>query len=131
MNTLKENSDLLRMRQRYPLDIKVRMSKDRIRSFYERVDNVAVCFSGGLDSTVLLHLVRSVYPNTQAVCIYSLECELNRKFINSIPNVVALKPGKPMYKVLKEDGYPIGSKRIAKQLRQLQNPTTKMKSHEI
>ena len=45
--------------QSMPLDIKVKMSYDRIRSWYQYWGgNVYVAFSGGKDSTALLHLVR-------------------------------------------------------------------------
>ena len=43
---------------------KIALSKIRITEFYEHYDgNVVVSFSVGKDSTVLLHLVRSVYPH--------------------------------------------------------------------
>lgn len=115
-----------------PLDLKIRKSILRIEEFKEHFGDVVVCFSGGLDSTVLLHLVRSIYPDTPAVCIKTLENRYNREFIDTIPGVQELKPGKPMYKVLQEDGFPIASKRIAKQIKQLQNPSEKnRKSREL
>ena len=49
---------------------KVLMSKQRIREWYEYWNgNVFVSFSGGKDSTVLLHLVCSLYPDVPAVFV--------------------------------------------------------------
>ncbi len=58
----------LRQMQSLPLQVKIRMTKERIRKWYEYWDgNVYVSFSGGKDSTVLLHIVRSLYPDVKAV----------------------------------------------------------------
>lgn len=44
-----------------PLDLKVEMTKARIKEWYEHYDGqVYVSFSGGKDSTVLLHIVREL-----------------------------------------------------------------------
>ena len=62
--TLEELKEL----QSLPLDFKVEVSLQRIREFYERMDGkVYVAFSGGKDSSVLLHLVRTIYPDALAV----------------------------------------------------------------
>jgi len=58
----------LKERLKLPLEIKINMSIQRIIQWYEYYNgNVYISFSGGKDSTVLNHLVRSIYPNVPAV----------------------------------------------------------------
>ena len=59
----------LTMLQALPLELKIAKSKLRIEEFirYMGKENVYISFSGGKDSTVLLHLVRSLYPDIPAV----------------------------------------------------------------
>ncbi len=59
----------LRTMQKAPLSVKVLMTKQRIREWIREFgeDGVYVSFSGGKDSTVLLHIVRQDYPNVKAV----------------------------------------------------------------
>jgi len=61
--------DDLRQKQSLPLSLKVSLTKARIRQWVNEYgsDGVYVSFSGGKDSTVLLHIVRSMYPNIKAV----------------------------------------------------------------
>ena len=63
-------SDLYQM-QSMPLNIKVRMTQNRIRGWVDEYgeDGVYVSFSGGKDSTVLLDIVRKMYPNVLAVFV--------------------------------------------------------------
>jgi 3'-phosphoadenosine 5'-phosphosulfate sulfotransferase (PAPS reductase)/FAD synthetase len=52
----------LKQMQSLPLDAKVQMTKARVRAWYEHFDGqVYVSFSGGKDSTVLKHVVDSMY----------------------------------------------------------------------
>ena len=57
--------------QSYPLDIKIWLSRQRIREWIREFgeDGVYVSFSGGKDSTVLLDIVRKDYPNVEAVFV--------------------------------------------------------------
>ena len=59
------SKDDLRYFQSMPLSVKVRMTQQRIREWVREFgeNGVYVSFSGGKDSTVLLHLVRELCPD--------------------------------------------------------------------
>lgn len=64
------NLDGLKQMQSLPLDIKVQMTKLRIKAWYDHWDgDVYVSFSGGKDSTVLKHIVDSMYDDIPSVFI--------------------------------------------------------------
>ena len=64
------SSDLLKQRQNYPLDIKIKMTERRIREWYNtNHGNVYISFSGGKDSTVLLHIVARASRCKNSDCV--------------------------------------------------------------
>ena len=76
----------LKQFQAMPLPVKVALTKTRIRSWVNEfgVNGVYVSFSGGKDSTVLLHLVREEFPDVPAVFIDTgLEYPEIREFVRS------------------------------------------------
>lgn len=106
----------LKMLQALPLEIKVAKTKQRIREFVERFgeDGVYVSFSGGKDSTVLLHIVRSMYPDIEAVFIDTgLEYLEIKQFVKTFDNVTILRPKMRFDEVLKTHGYPLISKEVS------------------
>ena len=85
----------LRYFQTMPLEVKVGMTKNRIREWVREfgTDGVYVSFSGGKDSTVLLHIVREMHPNIEAVFVNTgLEYPEIQKFVKTFDNVTILRP---------------------------------------
>ena len=105
----------LKQKQALPLEAKVVLAQQRIREWYEHWDGqVYVSFSGGKDSTVLLHLVRDIYPDVPAVFIDTgLEYPEIRKFAMSQSNVTTVRPEMRFDEVLKQRGYPVVSKEVS------------------
>ena len=118
----------LQMLQALPLEIKVAKSLQRIREWVQFFgqENVYVSFSGGKDSTVLLHLVRSIYPNIKAVYVDTgLEYPEIKEFVKSFDNVEILRPKMNFRQVIEKYGYPIISKEISQVLHGARNSLKK------
>lgn len=115
----------LRQRQSLPLSVKIMMTLRRIKYWYESHDGrVSVSFSGGADSTILLQLVRSLYPEVPAVFVDTgLEFPEIREFVHSVENVIWMKPRKTFKQICEEHGYPVVSKETAQKLHEVR--TTK------
>lgn len=106
----------LHLLQALPLEVKIEKTKQRIREWVEYYgeDGVYVSFSGGKDSTVLLHIVRSMYPNIKAVFINTgLEYPEIVKFVKGFENVDIIRPKMSFKQVVQKYGYPIISKQQA------------------
>lgn len=108
----------LKQMQSLPLGIKIRMTKERIEQWYNYWDGmVYVSFSGGKDSTVLKHIVDSMYDDVPAVFVNTgLEYPEIQKFAMSQKNVVTVRPEMRFDEVIKKYGYPVVSKEIAEKV---------------
>lgn len=111
----KMTNDQLKQLQALPLNIKIRKTEQRIREWYEYWEgNVYVSFSGGKDSTVLLDIVRHLYPNVPAVFSDTgLEYPEIKEFVKTFPNVIIVRPKHSFKEILTKYGYPIISKQVA------------------
>lgn len=115
----------LKLMQNYPLELKIKKTEQRIIEWVNEygIDGVYVAFSGGKDSTVLLHIVRSLYPNAEGVFANTgNEFSEIVQFVRKQSNIKWVRPRKSFARVLKEEGYPIISKKTSRMLRDLQNP---------
>jgi len=112
----KHTLEELQQWQSLPLSIKIRMTEERIRDWVREYgeDGVYVSFSGGKDSTVLLDIVRKLYPNVKAVFVDTgLEYPEIREFVRGFDNVDWLKPKMTFKQVIKKYGYPFISKEVS------------------
>ena len=106
----------LKLRQNMSLEDKVRFTQRRIEEWVDEftVDGCYVSFSGGKDSTVLLDIVRGLYPEITAVFVDTgLEYPEIRQFIKTFDNVTILRPKKSFKEVINDYGYPIISKEVS------------------
>lgn len=106
----------LKQYQALPLNVKVMMTKDRIRGWVREFgeDGVYVSFSGGKDSTVLLHMVREEFPNIPAVFVdVPTQYPELREFAQTFENVEIIKPKMSFKEVCDKYGFPLISKEVA------------------
>ena len=111
------------------LDAKIKYTKSLIDCWVESWDgtnNVVISFSGGKDSSVLLHIARDLYPDIPAVFSNTgLEHPSIVQVVHGTPNVQIVRPKKPFHVVVKQYGWPVISKTVARFVNDCQNATDK------
>ena len=123
----KHTAEDLKQMQALPLEAKIQATKRRIREWYEYWDGqVYVSFSGGKDSTVLKHIVDSMYSDVPAVFVNTgLEYPEIQKFVREVKDgkyqcfnsdVEIIRPEMRFDEVLKNYGYPVVSKETAERI---------------
>lgn len=112
--------DLQRLKelQALSLDRKIGISIARIVEWYNHWNgNVFVAFSGGKDSTALLHLVRSIFPEVPGYFINTgLEYPEIQRFAKSFDNIITVRPKMRFDEVLATHGYPLISQEVAEKI---------------
>lgn len=129
---LKLNDWQFSQRKYLPYDVKLRLSETRIREWYENWSgNVYLSYSGGLDSTVLLHMIRkiigehvpAVFSNTglEFPEIVRFARKARGEFVEIYPR--EKKTGKRIFfrDVILKEGYPVASKETAQLVRKLRH----------
>lgn len=116
MAATKYDINQLREMQSYPLEKKIEIAEDAIREFVQHFgeENIYISFSGGKDSTVLIHICRKLYP--KLVGLYSdtgLEFPEIRKFVETFDNIDIVTPKMHHREMLQKCGYPVVSKEQA------------------
>lgn len=112
----RHTAEELKLLQALPLELKVEKTKLRILEWVNEfgVDGVYISFSGGKDSTVLLHIVRQMFPETEAVFVDTgLEYPEIRQFVKQFDNVKTVHPKISFVEVFKRYGYPCISKTVS------------------
>lgn len=101
--------------QALSLNRKIGITIARIIEFYNYFNgNVYISFSGGKDSTVLLHIARQLFPDIPAVFSNTgLEYPELQKFVKSFDNVVTVYPSMRFPDVIGTYGYPLISKEVS------------------
>lgn len=123
----KHSVDDLKQMQALPLESKIAMTKRRIREWYEHWNGqVYVSFSGGKDSTVLKHIVDSMYPDVPAVFVNTgLEYPEIQRFVREVKagkwdcfnsDIEILRPEMRFDQVIQKYGYPVASKAISRKV---------------
>lgn len=114
----------LKQLQSLPLEAKILLTKRRIEAWYDHWDGqVYVAFSGGKDSTVLKHIVDSMYDDVPAVFVNTgLEYPEIQRFVKDVKagkwdcfnaDVVIMRPKMRFDEVIVNYGYPAISKEIS------------------
>ena len=106
--------DVLRQRQSLPLEAKIVMTKSKLREFYEHMHgDLYLSYSGGKDSTVLLDIVKDVYPDIPSVfCDTGLEYPEVRLLARRKADLI-IRPKMSFKEVIERYGYPFPSKEQA------------------
>ena len=121
-NELKLQQYEFHQRKYLPYELKLYLTQRRIEEWQEKQDDlIYISFSGGLDSTVLLHIVRKTLgDNVPAVFSNTgLEYPELVQFVKECDNITWIKPDMAFNQVIKKYGYPVVSKEVAAKIRKL------------
>jgi 3'-phosphoadenosine 5'-phosphosulfate sulfotransferase (PAPS reductase)/FAD synthetase len=116
--------DELKDRQSWSLNQKIDHSLGVLEDFISKVggvENVVISFSGGKDSTVLLHLARMIYPNIKSVFVntgneWPENIKFTKKLISNGYDIDVVQPEKTVKEVFEQHGFPLVSKELSERV---------------
>lgn len=110
----------LKQMQSLPLSAKITMTIRRVIEWHDywtsKGESVYLSWSGGKDSTVLRHIIKTELPYLDIKCVFvdtGLEYPELKSFVMKDPDVVVLHPEKPFWQVIRDYGYPVISKEVS------------------
>lgn len=123
-NELKLQQYEFSQRKHLPYNLKLYLTQRRIEEWQERQDDLTyVSFSGGLDSIVLLHMVRKVLGDNEPAVFSNTGLEYPEivQFVKQFENITVIRPEMAFNQVIKKYGYPVVSKEVALIVRKLRH----------
>ena len=127
----KHTRDELALFQSLPLEVKIRMTEDRIRGWVDEYgqEGCYVSFSGGKDSTVLLDIVRNrmQYDSIPAVFVdVPTQYPELKSFAQKESNLEILNPKFSFMQVCEKYGFPLISKEVSENVEGARKYLTKL-----
>lgn len=115
----------LKERMNWNFDQKIDHSLYVIENFLAQYPEAVISYSGGLDSTVMLHLVRIVDKNKKGIfCNTTNEFNEIVKFVKQTENIETILPKINFINILKNYGFPLISKNVANMLDVIKHPNS-------
>jgi 3'-phosphoadenosine 5'-phosphosulfate sulfotransferase (PAPS reductase)/FAD synthetase len=96
-----------------------------VEKFCNEVPDPSISFSGGKDSTVLLHLIRNVLKKNIPAVFFNTGNEYPEiiKFVRTFDNVTVLRPKTHLKQVIDKYGFPLISKEYSNMIYKLRKGT--------
>lgn len=107
--------------------LKIDAAKIAIRKAYEAENGrIFLSFSGGKDSTVLKHIIQSMYPDVKIVFSNTTN-ELSEvlRFVKQFPEVITVAPDITFTQFVEKYGFPLISKEVSQKVYELKHTQSK------
>ncbi|MCK9431113.1 MAG: phosphoadenosine phosphosulfate reductase family protein [Candidatus Omnitrophica bacterium] len=122
----------IQQRLNWTLLQKIDHSLGTIESFLNQFPNSVISFSGGIDSVVMLFLVRMIDKNRKGVFVNTTnEFSEIINFVKCVENIEIIQPEINFIQVVEKYGFPLISKQQARIINTLKYPTEKNEKTRI
>ncbi|KKN85459.1 hypothetical protein LCGC14_0277780 [marine sediment metagenome] len=123
LHRMKISSKELNDKINWTLNQKIDHSLYIIDSFHAMYPDSKISFSGGVDSTVMLHLVKIIDKDKIPVFSNTTnEFSEILRFVKTIENIEIVHPNTTFIKTVNKYGFPLISKKVAKMIATLRDP---------